>query len=341
MTRRAVVIGGTGQIGRAIAEDLLAADWRVCVTHRGVRTAPASLIARGAQVIALDRDEPAALQRALGCGADALIDTSAYDLGHAQQLIGVQDCIGSIVVISSSSVYRDAAGRTLDEARQNGFPYFSAPIRETQKTVDPGPETYSTRKMALERHLLDTAKVPVAILRPCAVYGPGSGHPREWWFVKRMVDGRRAIPLAFRGASRFHTTSVLNIASLVRTTLENPGQRVLNIADPVALTVSEIATSIGRHLKYEGRFIELNDPAELTLLGRTPWSVPRPFTLDCSSARELGYKPVAHYPDAVGAVCRWLVETASIGDWKRRFPTLAGYPWDLFDYMAEERFFNA
>lgn len=29
---------------------------------------------------------------------------------------------GTFVVISSSSVYRDALGRTLDEAMQNGFP---------------------------------------------------------------------------------------------------------------------------------------------------------------------------------------------------------------------------
>ena len=43
------------------------------------------------------------------------------------------------VVISSSSVYRDEKGRTLDEAEKNGFPDLPEPIQETQPTVAPGP----------------------------------------------------------------------------------------------------------------------------------------------------------------------------------------------------------
>jgi nucleoside-diphosphate-sugar epimerase len=156
---------------------------------------------------------------------------------------------GAFVVISSASIYRDVTGRTLDEARQNGFPDMPNPIPETQPTVDPGPTTYSTRKVALERRLLDHATVPVTILRPCAIHGPGSPLPREWWFVKRILDGREKVPLAYRGTSRFHTSSVINIAALVRTVLEVPGSRVLNIGDPDAPTVAEIASLIGRHLR--------------------------------------------------------------------------------------------
>jgi hypothetical protein len=38
--------------------------------------------------------------------------------------------------------------------------------------------------------------------------------PREWWFIKCILDGQPAIPLA--GRSRFHTSSALNIAELTR-----------------------------------------------------------------------------------------------------------------------------
>ena len=289
----------------------------------------------------LDRDNPGSLSRALGTGADALIDTTAYDLGHARQLITVQGSIGSFVVISSSSVYRDNLGRTLDEASQNGFPEFPDPIAETQPTVDPGPTTYSTRKIALERHLLDESAAPVTILRPCAIHGLESRLPREWWFVKRILDHRRAIPLAYRGTSRFHTSSVANIAALTRVAVETPGHRVLNIADPSAPSVADIAAFIAQHLDYDGRIVEVDEQIYPPSVGRTPWSVPRPFVLDCQAALELGYSPATTYADAAKLVCDWLVATAGDGDWKERFPVLARYPRDLFDYAVEDEFFGA
>lgn len=95
-----------------------------------------------------------------------------------------------------SSVYRDERGRSLDEASETGFPILPVPVGEGQPTVDPGSATYSTRKVALERALLDNARSPVTILRPAAIHGVGSTHLREWWFVKRMLDRRPVISLA-------------------------------------------------------------------------------------------------------------------------------------------------
>jgi nucleoside-diphosphate-sugar epimerase len=197
--------------------------------HRGVHPPPAELVERGARIVALDRDNPGNLALTFGVGADALIDTTAYNVDHARQLLTVQGNVGSFVVISSASVYRDGLGRTLDEASQTGFPELPDPIPETHPTVDFGPTTYSTRKIALERHLLDESAVPVTVLRPCAIHGVGSRHPREWWVVKRILDRRPAIPLAYRGTSRFHTSAVTNIAALTRIAVEVPGRRVLNI----------------------------------------------------------------------------------------------------------------
>ena len=339
MQRHAFVLGGTGQIGRAVAREFLADDWKVTISHRGHRPAPRDLIERGARVVILDRDrdEPS---RMLGSGADVLIDTTAYDRDHASQLIAMQASVGCFVVISSASVYRDALGRTLDEAPETGFPELPDPIPETHPTVDPGPMTYSTRKVALERHLLDDAATPVTILRPCAIYGPGSRHPREWWLVKRMLDRRPAIPLAHRGTSRFHTSAVANIAAVARIAAETPGSRVLNIADPDAPTVAEIAAHVARHLDYQGRIVAVDAPGDAPLIGRTPWSVPRPFVLDCRAAQRLGYSPATTYADAAGAFCDWLVEDAANGDWQQRYPVLAAYPWNHFDYEAEDAFFR-
>jgi nucleoside-diphosphate-sugar epimerase len=134
MSRRAFILGGTGQIGRVVAGDLLAAGWDVTVSHRGTHPPPEQLVERGARIAVLDRDNPGDLARELGTGADASIDTTAYGLGHAHQLIAVQGGVGGFVVISSASVYRDSLGRTLNEAAQNGFPELHDPISETHPT---------------------------------------------------------------------------------------------------------------------------------------------------------------------------------------------------------------
>jgi nucleoside-diphosphate-sugar epimerase len=333
--RRAFILGGTGQIGRAVASNLLAAGWAVSVASRGLRAPPEDLAALGASFVALDRESPGELARVLGDGADALIDITAYDAGHARQLLDVQGSVGALVVISSSSVYRDDAGRTLDEAAQNGFPELPHPIAETQPTVAPGDATYSTRKVAVEQLLLDEATIPVTILRPAAIHGPSSIHPREWWFVKRILDGRPAIPLAYEGSSRFHTSSVLNIAELTRVALDNAATRILNIADPEALSVIEIGAAIAAHMGYEGQFIRLTADIVPPKIGRTPWSVPRPFVLDNGAALALGYAPVTGYAQAVAATCDELAQPSD-DDWQSRFPILASYPYNLFDYENEE-----
>lgn len=293
---------------------------------------PEDLLRCGAAFVALDREAPGALGKAVGRGADAIIDTVAYDEGHARQLLALEADVGAFVVISSASVYRDAGGRTLDEASQNGFPELPVPIGEDQPTVEPGPATYSTRKVALERTLLDGAGRPVTILRPAAIHGLHSSHPREWWFVKRMRDGRPFIPLAYEGRSRFHTTAAADIAALAATALEKPGSRILNIADPDALTVAEIGSLIAARMGYTGRIVALTSDA----IGLSPWSIPWPFVLATQAAVALGYTPRTTYREAVGPISDWL-SGQDVDAWEAAFAVLAAYPWPLFDYASEDR----
>lgn len=341
LPNHAFILGGTGQIGQAIARNLLAAGWEVSIASRGQRPLPKDLAAGGARFVTMDRENSQEFARALGDGTDALIDVTAYGPAEGRQLLEVQHSVGSLVVVSSSSVYRDDLGRTLDEAAQNGFPELPDPIPENQPTVAPGDTTYSTRKIALEQMLLDKATIPATILRPAAIHGPGSLHPREWWFVKRILDGRPAIPLAYKGESRFHTSSVLNIAELTRVALDRSGTRILNIADPQAPSVAEIGATIARHMGYTGKFIEVATDAFPANIGRTPWSVPRPFVLDNSAALALDYRPVTSYSQSVSAQCDELAQGGTGEDWRDRFPVLASYPYDLFDYRAEDTFFEA
>jgi nucleoside-diphosphate-sugar epimerase len=339
MPRHAFIIGGTGQIGRVMAGTLLAHGWVVTISRSLGSPEPSELLLKGAKSVVFNRDDTDALRQALRGGADAVIDTKAYTSKHAGQLIELSGDAGTLCVISSASVYQDYRGRTLDEAGVGGFPDFRQPIKETQRTVPPGPQTYSTRKAAMEERLVNKAKSPVTILRPCAIYGKHSLHPREYWFVKRMADKRLVIPLAFRGESRFHTSTVENIAQLAMLCVGRLGTRIFNIADPEALTLRQIGAVIARHVDFKGRFhlIDNDDPPSV---GATPWSTPSPFTLDMSAALAFGYVPVRTYAEGGGAMCNWLAELYP-KDWRAAFPGLAAHSGDLFDYAAEDVFLKA
>jgi len=332
MAKAAFIVGGSGQIGQAAARRLLADGWRLRLGQRTGALLPAELRAE-VETVSLDRDQPGALASALAGGADALIDCVAFDERHAAQLLEVSDDVGRLVVISSGSVYRDAEGRTLDEARETGFPRFPEPITEDQPTVAPGPATYSTRKAALERALLEGARTPLAILRPFAIHGPGATHVREWWFVRRIRDGRRRIPLAYGGESRFHTTATVNLAELIATVLAAPGAHLLNIADPVAPSVAEIGRTISELYGADPELVPIAGPAP-NGVGGTPWSGPLPIVASNAAAEALGYRPVASYAEAVPAACRSAEAFADAG--VRFLPYIEA----MFDYAAEDRYFE-
>src|SRR6267142_1422787 len=142
---RALLLGGTGQIGRAAARTFAEHGWDVVVASRSSE-------------IRVDRNVPGELEAAVGDGVDVLVDIVAFTREHGEQLNALAGRVGSVVVISSASVYIDDDGRTLDEALLDG-------------------------------------PLPATIVRPCAIHGPGSELPRELFFVKRVLDGRRKVVL--------------------------------------------------------------------------------------------------------------------------------------------------
>ena len=183
-------------------------------------------------------------------------------------------------------MYADEQGRTLDEAEGvDDFPELPVPIPETQATVEPGDGTYSTKKVALERILLENGEVPAAIVRPCAIYGRGDRMGREWHFVKRALDGRPHVILTSSGAGRFHTTASENIGELVRLLAAQPARSgAYNCGDPDPPSVLEIARAIAAAAGHSFDEVLLAEPAVSGELGQTPWSTPKPFLVDMAKA---------------------------------------------------------
>jgi nucleoside-diphosphate-sugar epimerase len=334
--KRAVLIGGTGQIGRAAARALATDGWEVVAVSRS-GTLPDGLAELGVQAVTADRADDAQLRNALGAGTDVVLDTVAYTAEHGAQLNRLAGIVGSLVVISSASVYADDHGRTLDEANEEGeFPRMPVPIPETQRTADPGADTYSTRKVALEQMLLE-GPLPATLVRACAIHGPGAQLPRELFFVKRAVDGRRRVALASNGESCFHTTSVANLAELIRLAAALPGSRTFNCGDPDPPTTLEICRAIGDALDHEFEPVLFFEDADERPGLDNPWAVPRPFVVSmAAAARELGYRPVTTYPEAVRETCAWLV-----GELQRGRSWEGTYLEGMLDYAAEDEALGA
>ncbi|MFE3634452.1 NAD-dependent epimerase/dehydratase family protein [Streptomyces sp. NPDC059168] len=332
-----MVIGASGQIGRPVVAALARDGWEVTAASRGGGRDDAW--DTGVRVARLDRADDGALAAVVGDGCDLVVDVVAYDASHARQLTSLADRIGAAVVVSSVSVYEDGTGRGFDTtAEPDGFPVYPVPVPESQPVVAPGAATYSTRKAALELELrLAGAELPTTVLRAGAVHGPHSPLPRELYFVKRNLDGRRRRVLAHRGESRFHPASARNVAELVRLAAARPGSRVLNACDGEAPTAAEIGAAIDAVMGVETETTLLDGPPPGGTVGGTPWSVPLPVVFDmCAAERELGYRPVVSYPGSLPGTVEWLTGALREGDWRERFPLMArAYP-GAFDYEAED-----
>lgn len=337
---RALILGGTGMIGRAIGARLLASGWQVDLAARDPARMPARLTQQGATFIPADRHDSAQLLAALGPGADLIVDCVCYTAADATLLLPLLPDAGSAVMISTKAVYADDHGR---HSNTDDPPHFPVPLSETQPTVPPSETGYQTRegyganKVAAEQVLLDSGH-PVTVLRPSKVHGPGAPRPREWMFVKRILDHRPVVILAHRGRGVDHTTAAANIAALTETVAASPGRRILNSADPDAPSGLEISRAIAAHLGHQWDEILLADDADPDL-GAYPWDARYPIVLDMTAAAELGYTPAGDYAATVADEVDWLVSAAhNLEGADRPPPPDDPFFAPLLDYAAEDRY---
>ncbi|MFY9636208.1 MAG: NAD-dependent epimerase/dehydratase family protein, partial [Cellulosimicrobium cellulans] len=302
---KALVIGGSGQIGQAATARLLEDGWDVTVASRGQATPPT-----GVKVRQVDRADDKSMDAVLKEGFDVVVDVVAFDPAHVAQLERRAGDIGSIVAISTGGLYVDSQGRALEAITElETSPRFDGPVPESARTVGTGTGTYASGKRAVELALAN-GPVPATVIRPATVHGPNTPQAREWFYLRRILDGRRTFVLGFDGQGSYHPVSTGNLAEMIRLAARNPGHRILNAGDPGSPTEHHIAKAIAEAMNVSVDVVLIPGQPPVA----SPWSLPAPVFLDTEAARtQLGYEPALTYAAGVALTVHALLRDVASG----------------------------
>jgi 2'-hydroxyisoflavone reductase len=202
---RALVIGGTRFVGRAVVERLLAAGHDVTLLNRG-ETNP-ELFA-GVERITTERQ---AISPSLLGGRtwDAVLDMNAYFPTEIEAAVAaLRGRTTRYVMCSTCSVYPSLRPYPL---REDG-PLTAC---TAEQAADTSMATYGARKAECERQLLALAPdagLSVFIGRPVLVYGPHDYTDRVHFWIEAVRRGKVVLP--GDGQSIFHTIYAPDLARL-------------------------------------------------------------------------------------------------------------------------------
>jgi nucleoside-diphosphate-sugar epimerase len=276
----AVILGGTGFVGRAVSEAFLRRNFRVTVMARH----PPLLEDRYRCGYAyLDRDDRHGVERVLSAvQADVVIDASAFRPSHSEALLRVlPGKVGHLIHISTTDVY----DRNYDRPKCESSPLL--PLRTR-------PRSYADRKRGAESVFegLRSDMLPITILRPGMVFGPSDPVDREGFYWARMRLWDEILIPAFPDAP-FQNVFVEDLAEVVAGVagISRCFGRIYNVCHPRAFTLQEYLELLVASVGWRGT-ICLVAPGLVTALGLAwphyPYLFSRPerFVVD-SLSRDL------------------------------------------------------
>lgn len=208
---RVLIIGGTRFIGRHLVGQLKQLGHEVTVFHRGQTPLPTWF--EDVKVVHGDRKNPDDLLRLAGGEEyDVVVDTVIYTPQEAEQAVNAfRERTGHYIMISTGNVYK------LDRS--------PAPHRETDELEDNPEFAYGYNKRRAEDVLFDAyreCRFPAVTLRMPSIYGPYDYQAREWYFIKRLLDGRTRFLLPDGGMGVFHREYAGNIAAQLILLMSTP-----------------------------------------------------------------------------------------------------------------------
>jgi nucleoside-diphosphate-sugar epimerase len=228
---KVLVTGAGGFLGRAVVAAALAAGHEVLAMHRPASLPEADAVPAGVTVVPGDLRQAADWRDALG-GLDAVIHCAAAASGDlptqlAGTVLATENLLAALppglarfAHVSSFSVYDFSAPKwpaSLDERT----PLEARPLRR---------DAYTQTKLRQERMVREFCAargIPLSVLRPGAIYGPG----KDWDYGKALALG--PFDLIFAPFSRMRLIHVRNCAAAIVAALELPeaGETLVNLVD--------------------------------------------------------------------------------------------------------------
>lgn len=183
---KALVLGGTQFVGRAVAKGLIAQGYEVSILTRGRRPVDYDGVCRHYRV---DRRSTEDLRMLAGEHYDSVFDVSAYGAEDVRPVLDTLRLDGSshYVLVSSGAVYLPSDEPLAEDAPKGESAVWGA---------------YGKGKREAESLLVEEQKCQgfaLSIVRPAYMYGPGNNLYREAYLFDRLEKGE-VIPLPEGGA---------------------------------------------------------------------------------------------------------------------------------------------
>lgn len=216
MTRRALVTGGSGFLGRHVIPILVDRGYEIVALARSAEAASA-VRDLGAEPLAADLDDPASVDRAFAdAKADVLVNLASLGFGQAPTIVAAAGEAGITrgVFVSSTAIFT-----TIDAP--------SKPRRRAGEDV------------------VTTSPLAWTVVRPTMIYGaPGDRNLARLLGVLRRAP---VLPLPGGGARLQQPVHVDDLALAIVTALDRPNtiHKAYNLAGPEALTFRQLLEQAG------------------------------------------------------------------------------------------------
>lgn len=329
---KALVIGGTGPTGPFVVEGLVERGYEPVILHRG--THEVSFVEPFEHLHADPHFAEPVAEALAGRKFDLVIAT----YGRLRLMVDtLAETTDRLITVGGTVYGKTPWSKPADESAARSL---------THKLVQ---RVQETEEFLRDSHA--AGKFNLTHFRYPNLYGPRQLAPREWSIIRRLLDGRREIPVMDGGLTLESRAYVENAAQAVLLAVDDANASAgafYNVADEVTPTDAERALAIARAMNLEVRLVnyprEAAAPAYFWGVGRNLEYMgqegPPPThhkLLDIGKiTKELGYRDVVPFEEAVQRTVSWYVENPLErgGAEEKRIG-------DPFDYAGEDAYREA
>ena len=269
------IFGGSGFLGRYVAQEVLARGARIRVACRtpshAIYIKPLGNLGQ-VQLISADIRKPASVNRALE-GADAVIN-----------LVGSFADMDAVQNVGAGTIARAAAGHDIKTL-----------VHISAIGADPASAAQYGQSKAAGEIAVHAALPSAVILRPSIIFG------REDQFINRFAGLIRMLPVVpvIGASTKFQPVFVGDVAKAIAAALSNQNGELYELGGPQIFSMLELNTWIAHAIGRDPLFLEIPDFAAEALARGTGWLPGAPITMD--QFRMLGTDNIVTGSDGLAA----------------------------------------